>query len=272
MIFEFLSKLNISLMFITQSKSLSVSAKKRTAGKDYYRNQTRQTLKGFSYHEESTARVPMYKIQSKPHSFLKGEKTVVNNSSYIMYPSVTSESKWPQVIELYKMEMKMPDCVDEVIHPGISFYKALLNPKLFANVSLKINFPPTIMMDNEGSYQMIYTDRKGCVQNRILEKEEYFTEMKQYALDFSEQIRKGRKCQSAFDCTENANVPVLITKYSDDNDLKFNTEVETYKTFLEKKPKPSRNKVLQRYIISRNMKAMIFRHCFEKCERGEQKE
>ena len=47
--------------------------------------------------------------------------------------------------------------------------------------------------------------------------------------------------------------------------------MESYKVFNEKRTKPNQNKFIQRYIYSRNMKAMIFRFCYEKNAKNELK-
>lgn len=48
-------------------------------------------------------------------------------------------------------------------------------------------------------------------------------------------------------------------KYTEDNAYQFETDVQSYRNFVERKLKPTRDSMMQRYIYSNNLKAMVFR-------------
>lgn len=58
---------------------------------------------------------------------------------------------------------------------------------------------------------------------------------------------------------ENPYAPVVVTKYSEDYEDKFDVDIESFKSFVEKRTRPNQNKIVQRFIYPHNSKAMIFR-------------
>jgi len=57
-------------------------------------------------------------------------------------------------------------------------------------------------------------------------------------------------------------------KYTEDNAYQFETDVQSYRNFVEKKLRPTRDSIMQRYIYSNNLKAMIFRLYYNRQTNG----
>jgi len=58
-------------------------------------------------------------------------------------------------------------------------------------------------------------------------------------------------------------------KYSEDNSFRFETDVQSDRNFNERKLKPTRDSIVQRYIYSNNLKAMVFRLYYKRHNPGD---
>lgn len=179
---------------------------------------------------------------------------------------IEPKTKWQKVLyELnYSHEKELTNYATMPV--GFNLYKWLLEEQMLERVPLCITLPETLVKDENDVTYMLYTEKGRLIKKKVTVPE--YDAYIQNAI-LSVQKEKNRpyllKSQSSLDFRSNPSIPYLIERVPNigkEHETLMDKEFITYRSTTEVKYKASRGKLLQRFIYSRNLKAMLLRLCY----------
>ncbi|CAD8042870.1 unnamed protein product [Paramecium primaurelia] len=173
------------------------------------------------------------------------------------------ERHWQQILNKILFNPPNDDYYQKwPIKPGIFFYKALALGKL-PTEQIRVNIPESIMCF-EQTYILMYTDP---ITGQLMRKtdigyQDFENKVHQYHEEYLKRHVKDDRFEKRTNVFENQDSPYIISRGQTGQDWNMSKAVYTFRQQKERKVQLDNNKLEQRFVISRVMKATIVRLVF----------